>query len=226
MGWRHSGFSVHNGSRVARDDEKGKESISQYIIRNTFSLEKLTYNEETNTVIYQSKMTPGENKRNFQIYTPEEFIASITQHIPEKSFQMVRYYGWYSNKLRGLRKKQGIPKPGEPPGQEPDNIEIIDVSDYQPPHIPSKKWRECIKKIYEIDPLCCPKCSGEMKIISFITEHQIIKKILEHLSLWEQNASRDPPNRNSSPENNELTYKPFYEDWSGYEEPSIMLNLY
>ncbi len=92
MGWRHSGFSVHNGSRVARDDEKGKESISQYIIRNTFSLEKLTYNEETNTVIYQSKMTPGENKRNFQIYTPEEFIVSITQHIPEKSFQMVRYY--------------------------------------------------------------------------------------------------------------------------------------
>ncbi|GJQ60398.1 MAG: hypothetical protein D8M57_01750 [Candidatus Scalindua sp. AMX11] len=52
MNWRHSGFSVHNGSRVARDDEKGKEAISQYIIRNTFSLEKLTYNEETNTVIY------------------------------------------------------------------------------------------------------------------------------------------------------------------------------
>ena len=27
----------------------------------------------------------------FQIYTAEEFIAAITQHIPEKSFQMVRY---------------------------------------------------------------------------------------------------------------------------------------
>ncbi|MCR4322025.1 MAG: DUF5615 family PIN-like protein [Candidatus Brocadiaceae bacterium] len=26
------------------------------------------------------------------------FIAAITQRIPEKSFQMVRYYGWYSNK--------------------------------------------------------------------------------------------------------------------------------
>jgi hypothetical protein len=31
MGWRHSGFSIHNGSRVARDDEKGKEDILQYI---------------------------------------------------------------------------------------------------------------------------------------------------------------------------------------------------
>ncbi len=77
MSWRHSGFSVHNGSRVARDDEEGKEAISQYIIRNTFSLEKLTYSEKTNTVIYQSKMTPGKNKKNFQIYTAEEFIAAI-----------------------------------------------------------------------------------------------------------------------------------------------------
>ena len=62
-----------------------------------------------------------------------------------------------------------------------------------------------------------------MKIISFITEHQIIKKILEHLSLWEQNASRDLPNQNSSPENNELIYEPFYEDWPEYEEPYIVL---
>ena len=38
MNWRHSGFSVHNGARVTRDDEKCKKDISQYIIRNTFSL--------------------------------------------------------------------------------------------------------------------------------------------------------------------------------------------
>ncbi len=106
---------------------------------------------------------------------------------------MVRYYGWYSNKSRGLRKKQGILKPGEPSEHEPVNIEIIDVSDYQPPCIPSKKWRECIKKIYEVDPLCCPKCGGEMKIISFINEYLVIRQILEHLGLWVQKPSRDSP---------------------------------
>ncbi len=76
----------------------------------------------------------------------------------------------------------------------------------------TKKWRECIKKIYEVDPLCCSKCGGEMKIISFINEYQIIRKILEHLSLWVQKPSRDPPGQDSSPEHNELTYEPFYED--------------
>jgi len=56
MDWRHSGFSVHNKARIARDDEKGRVALAQYIIRNTFSLEKLTYNQEAGTVIYRSKI--------------------------------------------------------------------------------------------------------------------------------------------------------------------------
>ncbi len=87
-------------------------------------------------------MTHGNNnKKNFVVYPPEDFIAAITQHIPEKSFQMVRYYGWYTNKSRGIRKKQGAERSAHEPAAEPD-IEIIDVSDYQPPRIPSKSWRD------------------------------------------------------------------------------------
>ncbi|MBM2833539.1 MAG: putative transposase [Candidatus Brocadiaceae bacterium] len=133
MNRKHSGFSVHKKARIAKDDEKGRKVLAQYIIRNTFSLEKLTYNQETGTVIYRSKMTSGKNKKNFQIYTAEEFIAAITQHIPEKSFQMVRYYGWYSNKSRGLRKKQATPMPGnDDHGKHLEHFEILDVSEYQP----------------------------------------------------------------------------------------------
>jgi hypothetical protein len=45
--------------------------------------------------------------RNFEVFIPFDFIAAITQHIADKSFQLVRYYGWYSNKMRGRRAKQG-----------------------------------------------------------------------------------------------------------------------
>ncbi len=74
----------------------------------------MSYIEETGTVIYHSRMSCGKNKKNFQAYQAEELIGAITQHIPEKSFQMVRYYGWYSNKSRGIRKKQGIQRPTQP----------------------------------------------------------------------------------------------------------------
>jgi len=78
--------------RIRSEDEKGIENLSQYIIRNTFSQEKLKYEEGDTSVIYRSKMTHGTNKRNFKVFSPLEFIASITLHIPEPSFQLVRYY--------------------------------------------------------------------------------------------------------------------------------------
>ena len=68
----------------------GEGRLAQYIIRNTFSIEKLTYINETVTVIYRSKMSHGnDNKKRFEVYTAEEFIPAITQHFPERPFQMV-----------------------------------------------------------------------------------------------------------------------------------------
>ncbi|MCK9365533.1 MAG: FAD-dependent oxidoreductase [Syntrophales bacterium] len=40
------------------------------------------------------------------------------------------------------------------------------------------------QKIYEVDPLVCPKCQGAMRIISFIEDPSVIRAILEHLGLW------------------------------------------
>jgi hypothetical protein len=141
MKWRHSGFNIDNGMRISRDDEKGREPVAQYILRNPFSLDKMTYSDKSGTVIYRSKMTHGRNKKNFNAYTAEEFIASITQHIPKKSFQtclparqVVRYYGWYSNKSRGMRLKQGMVRPGDEILEKDMSVEIIDVSEYEPKH--------------------------------------------------------------------------------------------
>ena len=98
MAWRHnSGFSFHNEVRILPGDTKGIENLAQYIIRNTFSLAKLSYVTSSGTVIYRSKMSHGGNKKNFQTFSALEFIAAITQHIPERMSQMVRYLGWYAN---------------------------------------------------------------------------------------------------------------------------------
>jgi len=104
LGWKHSGFSVYNGKPIKRNDTDGLKRVAQYIIRNPFSEEKMSYNEENGTVIYRSRMH-AKTKRNFEVFSAEDFIAAITQHIPEKGFQMVRYYGWYRNRARGERAK-------------------------------------------------------------------------------------------------------------------------
>ena len=52
-----------------------------------------------------------------------------------------------------------------------------------------------IQRIYQVDPLRCPKCGGAMKIIAFIEARQedVIRKILQHCGLWHDPPSRAPP---------------------------------
>ncbi len=90
------------------------------------------------------------------------------------------YYGFYSNKSRGLRKKVGIDD------QVPALIESeISSKEFR------KNWARLIQKIYNVNPLVCSKCFGSMKIISFIEDEQLVKKILKHLDLWD--VKRKPP---------------------------------
>ena len=79
-------------------------------------------------------------RKGFETYKATDFIAAITQHIPEKSFQLVRYYGWYSNKMRGQRLKREAAAGVE----EGEAVRLIDISEYEPRRIPSAKWRELI----------------------------------------------------------------------------------
>ena len=53
LGWRHSdGFSVHNQVRIAAEDREGRMKLAGYMIRTPMSLEKMTYDAATGTVIY------------------------------------------------------------------------------------------------------------------------------------------------------------------------------
>ena len=40
-------------------------------------------------------------------------------------------------------------------------VEVIDVSEHKPRRIPSARWRELIKNVWEADPLLCPRCFGK-----------------------------------------------------------------
>ena len=52
-----------------------------------------------------------------------------------------------------------------------------------------------IKRVYEVDPLACPKCGGQMKVVAFIESSQgaVIEKILRHCGLWQPSTPRPPP---------------------------------
>lgn len=156
MKWNHnSGFNVDNSVRIAKDDQVGLTNLAQYVIRNPFSLTKLTYNSNTAMVTYRSgkrrlRDDPWQEQKNFSINTAKEFIAAITQDIPEKSFQLVRYHGWYSNRMRGERRRLELEyeeKEGKK-GKDIAELTMIDVAAYKPRRIPPPLWRDCTPRVF------------------------------------------------------------------------------
>ncbi len=98
------------------------------------------------------------------------------------------YYGFYSNKSRGLRNKAGTD----------DAVPALIESEVSCKEF-RKNWARLIQKIYNVNPLLCIKCSGSMRIIAFIDDEQLVEKILKHLSLWD--VKRKPLPRTNSPPN-------------------------
>ncbi len=101
-------------------------------------------------VLYKSK--DGKATKTFNAL---DWLAQLVTHIPNKGEQpveslkverMVRYYGYFSNKSRGLRKKAGTD----------DQVPALIDSDISPQAF-RKNWARLIQKIYHVNPLLCPK---------------------------------------------------------------------
>ncbi|MGB6866179.1 MAG: transposase, partial [Candidatus Aminicenantaceae bacterium] len=150
--------------------------VGKYMIRPLLSLERLSLDEQEGKVCYRY----GEGAEELERMDYLEFIARVTSHIPDKGQVTVRYFGLYANAHRGKVRK----------GQ-PDKHPFIIVEE-ESPRIPRRGWAEMIRKVYEVNPLTCPKCQGEMRIIAFITDYAVVDRIIHHLKLTFV-AERPPP---------------------------------
>ena len=101
----------------------------------------MVYEPESHRVFYRSK--DGKDERVFDAL---EWLAALCSHVPNRSEQMMRYYGYYSNASRGKRGKQE---------QAEETPEIVNVA--KSSCASRKSWARLIQKIYEVDPLICPQ---------------------------------------------------------------------
>ena len=104
-------------------------------------------------------------------------------HIPAKHKHRIRYYGLYSSRRKGKAHKDGSrakygyrARPKKTTDKLPDS-EMQSASN----KASRQSWARLIQKVYEVDPLICPKCRSKMKIIAVITDPSKVNKILECL---------------------------------------------
>ena len=162
----------------------------------------MSYDPESETVIYRSRMHKT-LKRNFQLMHGADWLAQLCAHIPDRFEHLVRYAGWYSNRSRGKRRRM-----------EPETPQIaVRETDVREAARVRSTWARLIHKVYEVDPLECPKCKGPLRVVALIDDAAIIRRILTHLGLWvpqvEEGRGPGPPAADRpQPAAQILTYHP------------------
>ena len=158
---------MHN--RVWAHPAQGREfeALVRYMSRSPVSLKRLRFAPGSKEVVYTRKgghdtSEPAQDER----IDAEEFGARVLVQIPEPRKHLVRYYGAYSNRARGQRRKAEAPL--EAHGSSESSQEPVPT----PPERAAlrRRWANLIRRVYEADPLVCPRCGAEMRVVSFITE--------------------------------------------------------
>jgi hypothetical protein len=196
LSWKHTGFGADIGKELVPDVSEDhtsrtpQDALLEYMVRAPVAVSRVTQGAN-DKIIYKADHIHPRHGGNFRFFDPLDFIAQIVLHIPDVHEKSVIYYGWYSNRSRGLRKKQ-----------EQENTAASDISQPSEPKAPlevRRAWAAMIKRVYEVDPLTCPECGGEMYIVSFIDNEDVIYKILRHLDLLGKDPRQEEIHVRGSP---------------------------
>ena len=215
LGYKHSGFSVDTSVCIAAHDRAGLERLLRYCARPPFALERLR--KAGSELVYRcakQHSEPGTDKCGGKVdeitLTPLELIDRIAALLPLPRTHRHRYFGVLApnSPLRAVVTvmAQSISVQAPPPAQvqaEPANTgagegapgvsnPLPTLAEPAQPVQPTRPahylWAVLMARIYEVFPLLCPVCGGQMRIIAFITHSADIGHILEHIG-----AQTKPP---------------------------------
>ncbi len=191
--WSHGGFSLDAGvAPLAAEDAAGRRRLAEYLLRAPYSLEKITYHAESGNVLYRSTRH-WRTKRNFEVFSAPDFIATVLAQVPRKGIPLVRYYGHYSNKCRGRRAAAAIA--AQISTNPPNTIRA-------PRHRRRRcTWRELIQQVWGADPLQCPLCAGQLQPLGVVKTKADIHAVLAPLGLSRSHGhpcTHGPPSDDAS----------------------------
>jgi len=196
LGWRYSGFSVHNQVRVAAEDAEGSKKLAAYMLRAPLALAKMSYDAASGTLNLPLEDAP---------WAQAQLPGDAGRPVAGAALQA------YSRSLRATRQVRGLVL--EPQSRQrarrraplrwrlrPAASSKCLASTRAAPRpeggegAPPFPGARLIRKVYEADPLVCPKCQGPMRVIALIADPAVVRAILTHLGLWQPQAlERAPP---------------------------------
>ncbi len=125
------------------------------------SLQKMSYDAATGTVIYCSKMHAG-LKRNFQVMPGARSGWCCFSQARSRPLRA-------PGALRGVVLEPGAGRARAKKACLPAGVAVLSPAEAPANELAARAkaaWARLIRKVYEADPLECPKCKAPMRVIA------------------------------------------------------------
>ena len=141
-------------------------------------------------------------------FEPGDFLRRLAAPVPAPYTNLVRYHGVFAGRSRWRRRLPAPPRKtpsdlAEPPAKSDNNLSRFDdsrpeapsapaavvASHTPPPESPTRNrrrsipWAQLLMRVFHLDALACPRCATPVVVLAFLSEPDVVRKILLHLGL-------------------------------------------
>lgn len=146
------GFYVYAKPVLCRPREVTKY-IGRYLGRSVIATKRIDKYDGENVTSHYNRHE--DNKLMIMTVTALDFMQLLVQHIPEKHFKMIRYYGIYArHRKQDVNLSRAVPR---------EKHRIL---------LSFNKWRSSIPSSFGYDPLECPCCKSTMTVLEIYYNHK------------------------------------------------------
>ena len=129
--------------------------IGRYLGRPVIATSRIDAYDGENVTFHYNRHE--DNQRVVETIPVMDFIARLIQHILEKHFKQIRYYGLYARSRENDKK-----------------INLAIAKEKRKTILSFNRWRDCTLSSFGYDPLKCPYCGETMLFLELYHKHQHI----------------------------------------------------
>ena len=166
LGFENNGYSL-NANKIESFDKNGLERLIRYCARPPFASENLRWSGKL--LIYRFPKISHTGKTYIQL-DPIDFIDRISKFISYPRRHRHHFHGVFapSSPLRAQVTANAQKRLENAPQAMQETVQKIKKA--------SQTWAQLISKIYEVDLLTCSSCGAKIKITTFVTHPEHIRR--------------------------------------------------
>jgi hypothetical protein len=183
------GFSLHANVDVPAHDRDGLLRLVRYGARQAFSQKQLSELPD-GRLAYKLKRPWGPHGARELVLQPTELLHRLAALIPRPYLNLTRFHGIFApnanrrNEVCPQRSPRRRAHRHPVPADDDEPKEPLLPVPLSAPAASRIPWAELLKRTMGLDVLKCPRCpTGALVVLAFITDIQVVLRILSHLKL-------------------------------------------